>query len=60
METLNKMVIYGVSKPEICGVLCEGENVYTYIMDLPFPKLNRTHQCFKDSRVWTKFRFFPV
>lgn len=40
-ETLNEMIINGVSKPEVCGIHCEGENVYTYIMDLPSPKLYR-------------------
>ncbi|KAI8646947.1 hypothetical protein BD408DRAFT_409486 [Parasitella parasitica] len=39
--TLNEMIMNGVSKPEVCGVHCEGENVYTYIMDLPSPKLYR-------------------
>lgn len=33
------MIINGVSNPEICGIHCEGENVYTYIMDLPSLKL---------------------
>lgn len=39
--TLNEMIMNGVSKPEVCGVYCEGENVHTYIMDLPSPKLYR-------------------
>ncbi|KAG2233771.1 hypothetical protein BDF21DRAFT_449854 [Thamnidium elegans] len=35
------MIINGVSKPEIYGIHCEGENVYTYTMSLPSPKLYR-------------------
>lgn len=38
---LNKLIINGVTKPKICGVRCEGENVHTYVMDLPSPKLYR-------------------
>lgn len=40
-DTLNKLVIKGVTKPRICGIHCEGENVHTYVMDLPSPKLYR-------------------
>ena len=40
-ETLNTLVVKGVTKPKVCGVLCEGENVQTYVMDLPAPKLYR-------------------
>jgi hypothetical protein len=40
-ETLNKLIINGVMKPKVCGVHCEGENVQTYVMDLPSPKLYR-------------------
>lgn len=40
-DTFNKLVMKGVTKPKICGIHCEGENVNTYIMDLPSPKLYR-------------------
>ncbi|OAC98167.1 hypothetical protein MUCCIDRAFT_115687 [Mucor lusitanicus CBS 277.49] len=40
-ETLNKLITNGVTKPKVCGVHCEGENIYTYVMDLPSPKLYR-------------------
>lgn len=38
---LNTLIINGVTKPKVCGVHCEGENVLTYVMDLPSPKLYR-------------------
>jgi hypothetical protein len=39
--TLNKLITSGVTMPKICGIHCEGENVHTYVMDLPSPKLYR-------------------
>ncbi|CAO3703716.1 unnamed protein product, partial [Rhizopus stolonifer] len=39
--TLNKLITSGVTKPKVCGVHCEGEDVHTYVMDLPSPKLYR-------------------
>jgi hypothetical protein len=40
-ETLNKLITNEVTRPKICGVHCEGENIRTYVMDLPSPKLYR-------------------
>ncbi|KAG2234057.1 hypothetical protein INT48_006202 [Thamnidium elegans] len=37
-ETLNNLVIKGVTNPKVCGIHCEGESVLTYVMDLPSPK----------------------
>jgi hypothetical protein len=39
--TLNKLVMKGAVQPRVCGIHCQGENVLTYIMDLPSPKLYR-------------------
>lgn len=38
---LNGLIVKGVSKPKVCGIHCEGENVETYVMDIPSPKLYR-------------------
>ncbi|KAL0135940.1 hypothetical protein V8B55DRAFT_1551718 [Mucor lusitanicus] len=40
-STLNTLIINGVSQRKVCGIQCEGENVYAYTMDLPSPKLYR-------------------
>ncbi|KAI8875860.1 hypothetical protein K501DRAFT_201728 [Backusella circina FSU 941] len=40
-STLNLLVSDGVNEPKVCGIHCEGENVYTFIMDMPSPKLYR-------------------
>lgn len=40
-ETTNKLITNGVTKPKICGFHCESENVRTYVIDLPSPKLYR-------------------
>ncbi|KAL7310985.1 hypothetical protein PS15m_008809 [Mucor circinelloides] len=40
-ETLNKFIINGVTKPKVCGIQCEGENVQTFVMYIPSPKLYR-------------------
>lgn len=37
--TLSKLIIDGVMKPKVCGIHCEGEDVQTYVMGLPSPKL---------------------
>ncbi|KAG2214307.1 hypothetical protein INT47_000863 [Mucor saturninus] len=39
--TLNLLIKDGVKKPKVCGIHCEGEEVYTFIMDMPSPKLYR-------------------
>lgn len=39
--TLNLLIKDGVKKPKVCGIRCEGEEVYTFIMDIPSPKLYR-------------------
>lgn len=40
-QTRNKLVINGVARTKICGIHCEGENIQTFMMDLPSPKLYR-------------------
>ncbi|EPB82140.1 hypothetical protein HMPREF1544_11139 [Mucor circinelloides 1006PhL] len=40
-ETLNKSIINGVTKPKVCDIHCEGENVQTFAMYIPSPKLYR-------------------
>ncbi|KAG1056192.1 hypothetical protein G6F43_001898 [Rhizopus delemar] len=40
-EILNKLIINGAMKPKVCGIHCEGENVQTYVMDIPSPRLYR-------------------
>ena len=40
-EALNKLIINGVIELKVCGILCEGEDVKTYVLDLPSPKLYR-------------------
>ncbi|KAI8997159.1 hypothetical protein BDB01DRAFT_713722 [Pilobolus umbonatus] len=34
-ETLNEMIMNGVSKPEVCGVYSEGENVQQFKTSSP-------------------------
>lgn len=38
---LNALVVEGVTKPKVCGVHYEGENVETYAMDISSPRLYR-------------------
>lgn len=33
----NDLVEKRVPKPSICRLLCQGENLYTYVMDMPSP-----------------------
>lgn len=33
----NDLVEKGVPKPTVCGLLCQGENLNTYAMDMPSP-----------------------
>lgn len=40
-STLNLLINDGVKEPKVCGIHCEGENICTFIMDLPSPKLYR-------------------
>lgn len=40
-DTMNKLIMNGVARPKVCGIHCEGENVQTYVMDLPCAKLYR-------------------
>lgn len=38
---LNKLIEEGVKEPKVCGIHCEGDNIYTFIMDNPSPELYR-------------------
>lgn len=44
---LNKLTTSDVTKPRVCGVHCEGENVHTYVMGMPSPKLYQMINGFK-------------
>ncbi|KAI8983576.1 hypothetical protein BDB01DRAFT_698700, partial [Pilobolus umbonatus] len=39
--TLNKLVSNGVIQPKVCGIHCEGDTLFTYVMDLASPKVYR-------------------
>lgn len=38
---MNQLVSIGVVEPKVCGILCEGDSLCTYVMDLAAPKLYR-------------------
>lgn len=42
MRTIyNELVLYRVPNPIVCGIICQGDDIITYYMDMVSPKLYR-------------------